>query len=190
MYICRMEELKYKRDRVLYKTTCDFCGIEYNKPLSEAIRNKRLNRRSFCSRACSVRYGNKMSPKGGIANFKGKIGNRSDEFTPFRYYYKHAKKRYKEFSLNIQDLKEQWELQESTCPYSGIILELRTHSKKVQGLNQASLDRIDSSKGYVKGNIQWVSTNINYMKGQLSHEETLELCRMIAENYTKNNVIL
>lgn len=37
-----------------------------------------------------------------------------------------------------------------------------------------SLDRVDSSKGYIRGNIQWVTKRINWMKGDLSMEEFLE----------------
>lgn len=48
----------------------------------------------------------------------------------------------------------------------------------------ASLDRIDSSKGYEIGNIQFISTAINYMKNTMSHEDTLKLCKIIAEKYS------
>ena len=43
----------------------------------------------------------------------------------------------------------------------------------------ASLDRIDSSKDYIKGNIQFISLAMNYMKAQMSHEQTLELITTI-----------
>lgn len=48
----------------------------------------------------------------------------------------------------------------------------------------ASLDRIDSSKGYEIGNVQFISTAINYMKNTMSHEDTLKLCKIIAEKYS------
>ena len=46
----------------------------------------------------------------------------------------------------------------------------------------ASLDRIDSNKGYIKGNVQFISTAINYMKNNMSNEDTIKLCKIIAKH--------
>jgi len=71
------------------------------------------------------------------------------------------------------------------CPYSGIELQLASHiNTKIDPIYRASVDRIDSSKGYIKDNIQFVSTCINYMKNTLSHEKTIELCKLISKNYS------
>lgn len=43
----------------------------------------------------------------------------------------------------------------------------------------ASLDRIDSSKGYIEGNVQWVHKYVNVMKWDFSMEEFLDICRKI-----------
>ena len=52
--------------------------------------------------------------------------------------------------------------------------------------NNASLDRIDSSKGYVEGNVQWVYSKINMMKQQYSQEEFIELCKAVADKGNKD----
>lgn len=44
----------------------------------------------------------------------------------------------------------------------------------------ASLDRIDSSKGYIKGNVQWVHKRINIMKNRFSQDEFVAFCRAVA----------
>ena len=44
----------------------------------------------------------------------------------------------------------------------------------------ASLDRIDSSRGYVPENVQWVHKVINRMKGTLSDDEFKSWCRTVA----------
>lgn len=44
----------------------------------------------------------------------------------------------------------------------------------------ASLDRIDNTKGYVIGNVQWVHKDINFMKGTLSSERFIELCEKVS----------
>lgn len=45
----------------------------------------------------------------------------------------------------------------------------------------ASIDRIDSNKGYVVGNIQVVHKVVNMIKGWLSQEEFTAMCNLVAE---------
>jgi len=47
--------------------------------------------------------------------------------------------------------------------------------------NTASLDRIDSSKGYVEGNVQWVHKMVNMCKQQYSQEEFIDMCIAVAD---------
>jgi len=44
----------------------------------------------------------------------------------------------------------------------------------------ASLDRIDSNKSYTKENCQWVSKELNIMKGALSMEDFALLCNVVS----------
>lgn len=44
-----------------------------------------------------------------------------------------------------------------------------------------SIDRIDNNKGYIKGNVQWVSWRANVLKNNTTPEELL----MLAQNYKK-----
>ena len=44
-----------------------------------------------------------------------------------------------------------------------------------------SPDRIDSSKGYVEGNVWWVCKRVNLMKLDLGYEELVEWARAIAQ---------
>jgi hypothetical protein len=52
----------------------------------------------------------------------------------------------------------------------------------VTGDFSASLDRIDSSKGYVKGNVQWTHKTVNIMKQAMSDEELIDWCKVIVKN--------
>ena len=45
----------------------------------------------------------------------------------------------------------------------------------------ASLDRIDSNKGYVEGNVQWVHVDVNYMKLDYDQDYYINICRLIAK---------
>mgnify|MGYP003351787189 CR=1 FL=1 len=58
--------------------------------------------------------------------------------------------------------------QQGKCKLSGIEISL---PKKWNDKNYtASLDRIDSDKGYEKGNVQWVHKHINVMKNIFPQE--------------------
>ena len=185
-----MEEIKkYKVNRKLTTFICPNCGQESDKPTSEYNRNVKLGRNSFCSRSCSVTYGNKHrsqkhnKSKENIEHLKSISNNHRDEFTPFRYTLRNAKKRFKEFDLDLEYLKELWEIQDGICPYTKIKLTLPEYKNTIEDARiRASLDRIDPSKGYVKGNVQFISTSINYMKNDLSHEETIEFIKTIVSN--------
>jgi hypothetical protein len=52
---------------------------------------------------------------------------------------------------------------------------------RVADPSDASLDRIDSSKGYIDGNVQWVHKEVNEMKMQATQNEFIEYCNLVAE---------
>lgn len=66
--------------------------------------------------------------------------------------------------------------QNGKCSLSGISL--------VMGITNAtaSLDRIDSSLPYQKGNIQWVHKDINRMKLEMSQRAFIEMCEKITNH--------
>jgi hypothetical protein len=90
-----------------------------------------------------------------------------------------AKAREIEFKLRINDLEYLWRKQKGICAISKLPIMF---SEKITayGESTASLDRIDSSKGYTKDNIQWVHKNVNRMKWDLSQEQLITLCKAIA----------
>ena len=49
----------------------------------------------------------------------------------------------------------------------------------------ASLDRIDSTKGYLVGNVQWVHKDINNIKQDYSVDELIEYCDLIIKHKNK-----
>jgi hypothetical protein len=64
------------------------------------------------------------------------------------------------------------------CAISGIDILHKSKDKKTD-MFSASLDRIDSSKGYIKGNVQFVALGVNYAKNGFTNEETLEFIKAI-----------
>jgi hypothetical protein len=65
------------------------------------------------------------------------------------------------------------------CPYLKIPLVLKLGQGKLE--TNPSIDRIDSSKGYVKGNVQVISKKANTMKSNASKEELLTFARSVLD---------
>ncbi|MUH00946.1 hypothetical protein F7734_55270 [Scytonema sp. UIC 10036] len=146
---------------------------------------------------CTDVYKNKNTT---VANSVGQIaGNisdnlffsdRRDKYSPFRQHLKLARRRVKthgrECTITLEYLKELWEKQDGRCPYTGWQLqnlETTAHwdTHKLHP-RTASLDRIDSSVGYIPGNVQFVSVMANFAKRDFQEEELLEFCKSVV-NY-------
>lgn len=91
-----------------------------------------------------------------------------------------AKERGIEVKITIQHAWELFEKQNRKCALTGDILTFPTKNSSYDGT--ASLDRIDSSKGYVEGNVQWVHKHINTIKWDLTQEDFIKWCKKVA-NY-------
>ncbi len=76
-----------------------------------------------------------------------------------------SKKRKLAFNIDIKYLWELFLKQNRKCIYSKELLYLDANDQNQK--TTASLDRIDSSKGYILGNVQWVHKEINRLKGSL-----------------------
>lgn len=99
-----------------------------------------------------------------------------------------AKKRNFEFNITIEQIWELFIKQERKCALSGdeIFFAKNSYDRNNQ---TASLDRIDSSKGYIEGNLQWVHKQVNFMKQELEDSVLIEWCKKIYE-HSKNNQLV
>lgn len=166
------------------KIKCEECGNEVEKPYSEVKRNKNLKRPNFCNLSCSATHRNKHTSPEQRAQWNAydiskHAGNNLDELSPFRPYLNKGKfSNIKHgMSLTPEYLKSLWDTQRGICPYTGIKMLLpkcTSDSFKIHSLKKASLDRIDSSKGYIEGNVEFVCTAINYAKNSFTREEMKE----------------
>jgi hypothetical protein len=88
-----------------------------------------------------------------------------------------AKWRKIKFDLTVQDAWKKFIKQDKKCALSGLPIKFGITNQDKE--SNASLDRIDSSLGYTKNNIQWVTKEINRMKMDLDEHRFIELCRAI-----------
>lgn len=111
----------------------------------------------------------------------GEIG--ADFFSTYR---RNAKE--KEFTVTIEYIWKLFLKQGRRCAISGLELTFdpKGDGRKHKKTNRvtASLDRIDSSKGYIEGNVQWVHKHINVMKNEYPQKYFVEMCKLVAKNNT------
>lgn len=82
-----------------------------------------------------------------------------------------------EVRITIEDAWELFISQNRKCAYTGLYLSLPGNATAARhGGGTASLDRIDSSKGYVPGNVQWVHKAVNIMKLAMKEDVFISWC--------------
>jgi len=94
---------------------------------------------------------------------------------------KGAVKRHIDFSISADDIIALWEEQKGLCKLSNVPMTLTHGTMTLQNPTKVSIDRIDSTIGYHKGNIQLVIWQINCAKSVWSNEQLIELCISVAE---------
>lgn len=104
---------------------------------------------------------------------------------PGVFMYYNAKRRAKtkgyEFNIELIDI-----IIPKYCPYLNIPL---IYGVKGDYENTPSLDRLDNSKGYVKGNILVVSKKGNSMKNSASFEELKTFCTNILKMIESKDIV-
>lgn len=86
--------------------------------------------------------------------------------------------------LTPEYLKALWEEQGGACPFTGWLLELPkdTYGFSEHSPRNASLDRVDNSKGYVQGNVRFIALMANIARCDFSDTEVVDFCRAVVEN--------
>ena len=88
----------------------------------------------------------------------------------FRDAKRHAISHKREFNITLEYLQDILILQKNKCALTGIDFDENV---------PPSLDRINSSKGYIIGNIQLIQIKINIMKSNLDQNHFMELCKQV-----------
>lgn len=108
--------------------------------------------------------------------------------TLFKKYQNNALKRNLDFTLTINDLWGLYLSQNKKCAITGVDINIVNATiNDNYHLQTASLDRIDSTKGYIKTNIQWVHKVINSLKSDFSNVDFFSLCHLVANSNPLEN---
>lgn len=81
------------------------------------------------------------------------------------------------WELTPKDIWDLYIAQDRKCKLSGVDIGWAL----VGAIHTASLDRIDSAIGYIKGNVQLVHKDVNMMKQAFDQQHFVEVCTAIAE---------
>lgn len=102
--------------------------------------------------------------------------NNNPERTLWQSARANAKVYGREFSIEISDI-----IIPNVCPFFGTPMKVA----RGQGINPyaPSVDRVDSSLGYIKGNIQVISKKANVMKSNATKEELIKFAKYILATY-------
>lgn len=160
--------LKSYINRKKFNTYIVQCVCGRQRKLSEKflIKCKHLNK---CG--CPKTIGKKSK------NYKGYNDISLQYFTSVKCS---AKLRKIPFNITIQDIWEIYEKQNKKCALSKQNIEFNPSNHKSIISQTASVDRIDSKKGYEKSNIQIVHKDINKLKNQYSEQLVKYLCKKVA----------
>ncbi len=155
--VSRTGEIK---DRYFCHARCE-CGLETKVEIYELVTGKRKS----CHK-CSGTRGEKNARWSGYKEFSG---------TKFNSIRSRAKNKNIEFNLTLEYLYNLFYEQDKKCAISGIA---------IKDINEASLDRVDNSLGYIVENVQWVFKAINIMRNGYTIDEFIFICKIVAENKT------
>lgn len=167
--------------RTTIELECSECGKPTVKLLADHKTNLKRGSLPFCSRPCSAHYFNRTLP-----SFRHG-GRKEHQYGPFKRLANGAKNRAKrkgiECSVDAKFLSELWATQKGVCPYTGIqmaLLKYDTSKRTIAGgPNQVSVDRKDSSMGYIPENVELVCLSVNYGKNGYSREQMMEFFQSV-----------
>lgn len=169
-----LEEVFHKQ-RWMFKTQCDCGNIEIKR--KDWVTSGRT---TSCKSCASKRTAKNYPPP---RNFQG-IGGLSK--THYSHIKTGAEKRNLVFDVTLDFLWQLYEDQGGYCALTGLpiilVPSIKNHNANWD-LITASLDRINSSLGYVVGNVWWVHKEVNRLKNNYSMSDLLYWCKLIVDTH-------
>lgn len=144
---------------------CKQCGNLFHKTASNRV---------FCSKVCY-----KVNSKENDIEYQRAYRAKTPEKQLLRSAKTRAISRGIEFNIDVSDI----EIPE-VCPVLGITLVRHLGSAGGRP-NSPSLDRIDPTKGYTRGNVQVISHLANSMKSAATTDHLLKFAKWVNDTYGK-----
>lgn len=158
--------VEYSHKRLRYHYWMTECREGHRK----ALRGSSLHDRYKCSSCIPI--GNQHSEWEGCGELSKNLYN------VFRHSATWKKL---PFEVSIEYLWDLFVAQDRKCAFTGEELYFNK-SYKTQKDRTASPDRIDSTKGYIEGNLQWVHRDVNKLKKNMTDARFIEICIKVAEH--------
>jgi len=176
----RLEEVKAKWEQIaIYnKMVCKECFIEKSlENFNRINKNRNLPYLSWSTECknCELLRKNKERNKRAQTN-----GIEYNINAILKEIKKRAKQYNREIDIDISYLVELYDKQNGICPYTGCEM-----SFNINTFDRLSLDRIDSNKGYIKGNVRWCCWIGNNMKQNMTLEQMKEWISDIQKTISK-----
>ena len=164
------DEKKFKKGKNLCQECANLYAVEWRKKNPDWDKDPEFRRRRFEA----VNKAKQRSPRAFLTSLLGyltrpsrKKGQRSNTYiSPKRLAILN------DVQIDVDFLMGLWESQGGLCALSGLGM---VH--KLGSLSAISIDRIDSDKGYVPGNVQLVCQWANKAKGSHPNEDMVEIIR-------------
>jgi len=170
---------------------CLNCSKQFERRLTEHKRCLREGYRVFCSISCGAIWRNihgLINPSGNPQSLVA--DNNRDEHSQFRYFERRCKARKQhEYDLDLPYLKKLWERQNGRCPLTGWKICLPFSSNGFDNEyspRNASLDRIDGSLGYVKGNVRYIALIANLARNSWGNGVVREFAHAVVKYEDRN----
>ena len=162
---------------------CAECQQPFFKPRREYDRQVRKGRTTFfCCGSCHMSHRHKTHPQPRSKNLRN--GATVDKLSPFRWFVLRARQRVHKgvTDIDAKYLLDLWDQQMGRCPLTGwdLILPRNSGGWPMPDPANASLDRVNNAKGYVRGNVRFVSLMANLARGRFSDVELKEFCKAVA----------
>lgn len=139
---------------------CKQCNIETNRPM-------------FCSRNCSGKWRR-------LNVYGDKFTNKWRSSSPRKFLSSSLGKGKERKELTLDYLMSLYENQDGKCAITGFVMTYEAGKGRVP--TNISIDRIDSTIGYVEGNIQLACIQANKMKMELTTEQLTHWCEAVVTN--------
>lgn len=200
-YKCKIEKplAEFSKSKIRpdgHNSDCKDCHKEYRRQyyLKNKKKEKQNSKKSWSNNKvqtnCSEcgksleRHRTNVSPeKNNFCNYKCSIKFYDRESDPYKYLFSTIRRRAKvkklKFDLTKEYLKELMYNQNNKCVVTNIPIKVIKQNEVGTLADTASLDRIDNSKGYEKGNVRFTCLGINYMRNRRSNDELVDLLSKI-----------